>query len=296
VGPHQAEADVTLPVVIDTDIGTDIDDTWALALAARSPELDVRLVTTVSGDPMYRARVTRGLLGPGVRVAAGRGGGRDVHPGQPQAELAASGAAGPIEDDGVAALVEACAGDEPVTIIALGPLTNLAAALEVDPTIAGRARVVAMLGSVRLGYRGAPEPAAEYNVHVDVPACRAVLAAPWSVTITPLDTCGTILLRGDRYQRVLASPDALTGRVLATYREWLGDANAPLYDRRSTTLYDCVAIHLAHDESLHEIEELPLAVDDDGLMRVEQDAPVVRVATRWRDEEAFLDHVVTRLT
>jgi inosine-uridine nucleoside N-ribohydrolase len=279
-------------VVIDTDIGTDIDDTWALALAAHSPELAVRLVTTVSGDPLYRARVARGLLGADVPVAVGLGGGRNVHPGEPQRSLAEL-STGAFVDDGVGALVDACA--SPITIIALGPLTNLAAALERDPTIAERARVVAMLGSVRVGYRGAPDPTPEYNVAVDVDACRAVLAAPWSVTITPLDTCGTILLKGDAYQRVLASADPIVRRTLDSYRSWLGDA-PELFDRRSTTLYDCVAIQLAHDESLVEIEELPLAVDDDGLMRIEDGAPVVRVATRWRDgEESFVRHLVDRL-
>lgn len=280
-------------VVIDTDIGTDIDDTWALALARRSPELDVRLVTTVSGDPLYRARVALGLLGDaGIPVAAGLGGGRDVHPGQPQAGLAAE-TAGPVRVDGLDALLEACR--EPVTIIALGPLTNVAAALERDPSIATRVRVVAMLGSVRLGYRGSPVPAAEYNTAVDVAAVRTVLGAPWSVTITPLDTCGTVLLRDDDYQRVRASSDPLVQRLLESYREWLGES-VELFDRRSTTLYDCVAVHLAHDESLYEIEELPLAVDDDGLIRIEAGAPVVRVATRWRDQRAFIEHLVERLT
>ena len=279
-------------VLLDTDVGTDIDDTWALAMAARSPELDIRLITTVSGDPVYRARVARGLLGPGIPIAVGVGGGRDVHPGMPQRSLADL-ADGPIDDDGVGALVAACA--EPATIIALGPLTNLAAALERDPTIASRTRVVAMLGSVRVGYHGHVEPVPEYNVKVDVDAVRAVLAAPWTITITPVDTCGTILLRGEAYQRVLAAPDPMVQRLLASYREWLGDS-VELFDRRSTTLFDCVAIHLAHDESLVEIEELPLVIDDDGMMRIQDGAPVVRVATRWRDEPAFVEHLVQRLT
>lgn len=281
-----------MKVVIDTDIGTDIDDTWALALAVRSPELDIGLITTVSGDTRYRARVARGLLGPGVPIAFGLGGRRDVRPGTPQRGLAEATTDG-IDGDGVDALVAACA--EPITIIALGPLTNVAAALARDPTITERCRVVAMLGSVRVGYHGHVEPVPEYNVKVDVGAVRAVLTAPWSVTITPVDTCGTIMLRDDAYRRVLASTDPIVRRLLESYREWLGES-VELFDSRSTTLFDCVAIHLAHDESLVEIEELPLAVDDDGMMRITDGAPVVRVATRWRDEPAFIEHLVDRLT
>lgn len=280
-----------IPVVIDTDIGTDIDDSWALALALRSPELDVRLVTTVSGDALYRARVARGLLGPGIPVAVGCGGGRGVRTVEPQRAIAVEGSFG----DAVPALVDACR--EPVTIVALGPLTNLAAALAADPTVADRASVVAMLGSVRVGYHGGPGPVPEYNAAADVEACRAVLAAPWSVTITPLDTCGSVVLRGDDYALVRAvTDDPLVARLLATYEAWLDDAGRPdLFERRSTTLFDTVAVQLAHDERLVEIEELPLAVDDDGVMRVEPGAPVVRVATRWRDEPAFHRMLSTRL-
>ena len=288
-------ADRAQRVVIDTDIGTDIDDAWAIALALRSPELDVQLITTVSGDPLYRARVAGGLLDDRrVPIAVGVGGGDRVRAGEPQAGLAALSST-TFVDDGVGALVDACAA--PVTIIALGPLTNLAAALERDPSIAARARVVAMLGSVRVGYRGRPEPSVEYNTAVDVPAARAVLTAPWDVTITPLDTCGTILLEGDDYQRVRASKDPMVQRLLTSYREWLGES-VELFDRRSTTLYDCVAVHLAHDEALYEIEELAIAVEDDGTMRIEDaaTAPLVRVATRWRDQRAFIEHLVARLS
>jgi inosine-uridine nucleoside N-ribohydrolase len=285
---------VSRRIVLDTDIGTDIDDTWAIALALRSPELTVELITTVAGDVDYRARVAAGLVDdPDVRIARGLPAGDHVRPERPQPTLADAGRGATVEDDGIGALVAACA--EPVTIIAIGPLTNLAAALERDPTIASRARVVAMVGSVRVGYRGAPGAVAEYNAQVDVDAVRAVFNAPWEVLITPLDTCGTIVLRGGDYRRVRASSDPLVQRVLASYREWLGESVA-LFDVRSTTLYDCVAVHLAHDESLYDIESLPIAIDDEGIMRIEDSAPTVRVATGWRDQRAFLDHLVARLS
>jgi hypothetical protein len=75
-----------VPVILDTDIGSDIDDTWALAFLLRCPELDVRLVTTDRGRPDYRARlacqvlaagqrdVCRWVLDPSGRAIPGRGG------------------------------------------------------------------------------------------------------------------------------------------------------------------------------------------------------------------------------
>jgi hypothetical protein len=61
-------------------------------------------------------------------------------------------------------------------------------------------------------------------------------------------------------------------------------------------LFDTVAVYLAYDESLVEIERLPVAVDDDGLMRVTPGAPELRVATAWRDRDGFEDHLVKRFT
>jgi inosine-uridine nucleoside N-ribohydrolase len=53
---------MTIPVILDTDIGTDIDDTWALAMLTRCPELEPRLVVTATGDTTYRARFVAGML------------------------------------------------------------------------------------------------------------------------------------------------------------------------------------------------------------------------------------------
>ena len=51
-----------IPVIVDTDIGHDVDDVWALAFLLRCPELDVKLITTTTGDTLYRARLTAKLL------------------------------------------------------------------------------------------------------------------------------------------------------------------------------------------------------------------------------------------
>jgi inosine-uridine nucleoside N-ribohydrolase len=126
-----------------------------------------------------------------------------------------------------------------------------------------------------------------------------VLGAAWDVLLTPLDTCGTVLLRGERYQRVLGSSSPLTGAVIESYREWLDAIRRPeLADVRSSTLYDCVAVHLAHDESRWDIDDVPLSIDDDGVMHVDPSGgSTVRCALRWRDGgmDSFLDQLVTTL-
>lgn len=298
------QSSVARPVVIDTDIGTDIDDTWALALALRCRELDVRLVTTSTGDPADRAALAADLLAAGGRqdvpIGVGLPGSND--PAQPLHGLAGRAAlashAGGVHA-GVAALVDAIeASSSQVTVVALGPLTTVAAALERRPGIVDRARVVGMHGSLRVGYRGRPGPVPEYNVAGDVDAARRVFAAPWECTLAPLDTCGTVVLNDRRYRRVreAADRDPLLGAVLAQHRGWLDAVGlSELYDCGTTPLYDTLAVHLAYDESLVDIERLRVSIDDDGTMRPSDTGSPVRLATTWRDQDAFLDHLVGRL-
>jgi inosine-uridine nucleoside N-ribohydrolase len=295
----------SIPVVLDTDIGTDIDDTWALAMLLRSPELDLRLVTTVSGDTTYRAKLAARLLEVGghgdVPVGIGRPGGGLV--GTPQGsfvegfELEAHAA--PVHSDGVGAMIDTILGcEEPVALVSIGPLGNVAEALEREPRIAENARLIGMHGSLRRGYRGSDEPAAEYNVACDVEAARRAFAAPWPVTLTPLDSCGIVYLQGDLYQRVLGCDDPLVRALLENYRSWLDATSAKpgQLERRSTTLYDTVAVYLAFAEDLLEIEELGVHVDDRGFTRIDASGRPLRIASEWRDLDRFHRLIVERQT
>jgi inosine-uridine nucleoside N-ribohydrolase len=295
---------VARPVVIDTDIGTDIDDTWALAFALRCPELDVRLVTTSTGRPTDRAVLVAELLAAGGRADVPIGVGL---PGRGSCAQPLRGTAGTeaLQDhpggvlDGVTALVDTvdAAGSE-VTVVALGPLTTVAAALARRPTIAERARLVGMHGSLRLGYQGGPGPVPEYNVATDVDAARQVFSAPWQCTLAPLDTCGTIVLSGARYRRLrqAADHDPLLRAVLDHQEAWrqvVGLAEG--YEETTTPLFDTLAVQLAYDESLVELEPVRVSVDDAGTMRPGDSGRLLRLATTWKDQEAFLDHLVASL-
>lgn len=300
------------PVILDTDIGGDIDDTWALALLLTSPELDLKLVVTDTGDTVYRAKVAAKLLEIagradvplGIGLRQGPGEGHDDALVQPQgpwiADYDLARYSGAVHEDGVAAMIDAImAAPEPVTIIAIGPVPNLAEALRREPRIAGRvARVVGMHGSIRRGYGGAPEPAAEYNVYADVAACRAMVAAPWPITLTPLDTCGVVALRGEAYARVLASDAPLARAIIENNRIWAARVAWTQIDPavESSVLFDTVAVYLAFSEAWLEMEELPLRITDDGWTVIDPAAGrAVRCATRWTNLPAFEALLVDRL-
>jgi inosine-uridine nucleoside N-ribohydrolase len=294
------------PVVLATDVGTDVDDTWALAQLLRAPELDARLVLTEAGDARYRASIAARLLeragrtdvpvGLGVEVGWAddhdhHGDRRTQAPWVDDYDLDAS--PGVVREDGVGALVELVRGAaEPVVVVSIGPTPSLATAVEREPELAEACRFVGMHGSVHEGYDGG-DPDAEYNVAADPAALRTVLSAPWrDVLLTPLDTCGRARLAGERFHEVwCATDDPLVRGVVEN--SCLFAALAPWADyddftRRSSTLYDCVAVTLAHDESLVETERLRFDVTDEGYTAVDPEGAFdARVALRWRDLDAF---------
>jgi inosine-uridine nucleoside N-ribohydrolase len=297
----QAEQMPPTPVIIVTDIGTDIDDSWAIALALRSPELEVKLVLTDSTDARYRAAVAAKLL-----EAAGRGdipiavGENHVTPGEENKTLIPWIAGydlakypGGVFEDGAAALVDTIRKSaRPPTIVAIGPVPTLAKALAQAPDIAARCRFVGMYGSFDVGYGGGP-PSAEFNVKLDPAALRRVLGAPWrDILLTPLDTCGTVSLGGARYHALWsATGDPLLRALITSYcvfaprQNWM---NCDYFATRSTTLFDCVAVYLAFAEDLVETETIAYAVTDDGFTRRTADGPLkARVAIRWKNRDGF---------
>jgi inosine-uridine nucleoside N-ribohydrolase len=290
-------------VIFDTDIGDDIDDTWALALLLKSPQLDLKLVTTTYGKAEYRAKIIARLLTVAKRtdVPVGLGaGGRDGIGGQQDwvKDYQLKDYPGKIHQDGVAALIELIeASPQPITVISVGPCTTVAAALQRRPQIAGKAFFVGMDGSVRKGY-GNKGPDAEWNVKANVPAARQVLSAPWKlISITPLDTCGLVQLSGDRFQTLVKSEDPLVKAMLDNYRIW---AKKDRLDqlKASTTLFDTAAVYLAYpgNRPLMERETLSILVTDDGFTRIDPAGKKMSVAVNWTPLDGYLDLLVKTLT
>jgi inosine-uridine nucleoside N-ribohydrolase len=297
-----------LPVILDTDIGDDIDDTWALALLLRSPELDLKLVVGDYGRALYRARLLARFLEKAGRTDVPVGVGLDISPKGEDGRQAAwiknydlKSYPGKVHTDGVQAMIDLIMkSPKPITLIAIGPLPNIAEALKREPRIAERARFVGMHGSVRVGYGGSSSPAAEWNVKADPKSCRAVFTAPWDMTITPLDTCGLVHLRGEKYAHVRDSKDPIANAVIENYRAWANSANdknlAKLPDSASSTLFDTVAVYLAFSQSYCEMEDFKLTVTDDGFTRIDQSGKNIHTAAKWKNMSAFEDLLVSRLT
>ncbi|RPI98209.1 MAG: nucleoside hydrolase, partial [Chloroflexi bacterium] len=216
-----------IPVVLTTDIGDDIDDTWALGFLLRCPELDLKLAIGDYGKTQYRAKLLAKLLEAAKRTDVPVGAGVEVEPrgegpqGDWVKDYRLASYAGKVHQDGVGALIDlVMKSREKVTIVAVGPMPNIAAALAREPRIAEKARLVGMYGSVRRGYNGSEKISAEWNVKAAAQACQKAFTAPWEITITPLDTCGVVILDGEHYARVRDSKDPLAAAIIENYRMW----------------------------------------------------------------------------
>ena len=304
-----------LPVVFDTDICDDIDDTWALVMLLQSPEFDIKLITTAVNNTPEKAKVVARILEIAGRtdipVGIGIQQNKNNHRQREWVkDYKLSSYPGKVHQDGVQAIVDTIMKSrKPMTVIAVGPLPNIAAALEREPRIANKARFVGMHGSIYKGYGGSSNISAEYNVKAYPKAAQRVFTEPWDITITPLDTCGIVHLTGEKYQKVLKANTPLTNALIENYRAWYkqGIRNKDLSEEelnkrtnrqinsRSTTLFDTVGIYLGMTEKLVKIEKLGIKVTDDGYTRIDKNAKVINCATEWKDLGAFEDFLVERL-
>jgi inosine-uridine nucleoside N-ribohydrolase len=290
------------PVILDTDIGDDIDDTWALAMLLKSPELDLKLVTTTCGKAEYRAKLIAKLLTVAGRddIPIGLGEGGREGGGALDAWIAdykLSGYRGKVHQNAAAAIVDLIGtSSQPITIISIGPSHTLATALKAKPQIASKACYVGMQGSVFKGYDGGPVTA-EYNVKTNVEAAQKVLSAAWMKTaITPLDTCGLVTLSGERFGKLVKSHDPLVKAVLENYRIWAKKSRISDLDS-SSILYDTAAVYLAYaDTPLLKRPTLAISVNDDGVTKVDPKGRKMSVATEWKDLDGFRDKLIDVLT
>jgi len=296
-----AAAPPPVPVILDTDIGDDIDDTWALMMLLGNPQIDLKLVVTAFHDTHRKTRLLAKMLEKVGRTDVSIGTGvktKDAPINQEEwlGDYSLDDYKGTVCEDGVQRMIEMInASPVPITLIVIGPQTNIREALKRDPDIAKKARVVSMAGSVEIGYGGKEGRFPEWNVRADVEAARAVFDAPWDITYAPLDSCGTMILKGDRYKTVAESKNPLAVTTIENYQLWKNRKHHPA--DTSSVLFDTVAIYLAFDESFCKMETVKLSIDDKGNTVPDPDnGRPVHCAMDWNNRDAFEDLLVKSLT
>ena len=184
-------------IIIDTDIGDDVDDAFALGLALTSPEVEILGITTAWGDTQLRARLVDRLLAETgtANIPVAEGIRTQSKTPFSQARWAQAGPAAKSHPQAVDFLLDNIRRNPgEITLVAIGPLTNIGAAIDRDPaTFKKLKRVVLMGGSIHKGYgdlgyvpdRG-PQP--EYNIYSDVAAAQRLFSSGVPIFMMPLDS------------------------------------------------------------------------------------------------------------
>lgn len=196
---------MTRRIILDTDLamgapGSDIDDGFALALALADPEIVVEAVTTVGGnsDVVTSTRLTHDLLArigrADVPVHQGSGAPLDRR-WRRTPDVADEGADGVRSRSAVDEIVRRVMAEPgELTVVAIGPLTNVALALMVEPRVATAVREIVVMGGVYLKHTNVLAMPGEYNFWCDPDAAAAVLASGARVRLVGLDVTEQVRL------------------------------------------------------------------------------------------------------
>jgi len=273
-------------VIIDTDIGDDVDDAFALALAVKSPELEVLGVTTTFGETEVRAQIVDRFLeavgSAQIPVMAGKPTGKTPMSQRRYAEeghftkRAHGDAADFILDQ-----VRKNPGE--ITLIAIGPLMNVGAAIDRDAaTFKKLKRVVIMGGSVRKGYGdyGYNEhfpPIPEWNILNDVVSAQKLFAAGVPLYVMPLDSTQ---LKLDEVKRafLFTRGTAVTDQLAILYHLWA---------QETPTLFDPMTLAFVLKPELCPVTPLHIRVDEKGYTRDEPGTPNAQVCLSSNPEDFF---------
>ncbi len=261
-------------IVIDTDPG--VDDAIALFLAVASPELDVVGVTTVSGNvnvdkTTLNARRILELVGRSdIPIARGAPVSLSGVPGNDASEVHGDDGLGELtwpepsvleSPENAVSLLYRLATEGPLTIVAIGPLTNLAHLVTQHPDVVTEVERVVVMGGA--SYHGNVTPAAEFNVWADPEAAAVTFAAGWPLTILPLDVTHQATINDDdlAYFRSLGSEvGRRSADMLEPYaqfhEEWRGD--------RDLIMHDALAVYEVIDPTAIEKEGVLVTVETGG--------------------------------
>ncbi len=304
-----------IPLLVDCDPG--LDDAVALLLALASPEVEVLGITTVAGNQTVEKTTRNALqvleLGgrPEIPVAVGAARplvgqlvvAADAHgesgldgPSLPEPKIEPVGA--PAVDFLAERLQRA---DGPVTLVALGPLTNVALLLAHEPDAAERIRRIVLMGGA-IG-PGNMTPSAEFNIWIDTEAAHRVFESGVPLTMVGLDVTNRAVLTPEHADalRERGPVGAAVGAMLDFYLGFYLSA----YDHGGAPIHDALAMAHVIRPAVLTTEARPVAIERTGVCRgrtvvdmrrrVELPAPNVDVAVEV-EVAAFKELLLDRLT
>ncbi len=280
-------------IIIDTDIGDDIDDAFAVALALRSPELQIVGISTEFGETETRAKLVDRMLGEAGRqdIPVAIGIHTDAKTSFGQRPYAEGGhfakTSHPAAVDFILDQIRKNPGE--ITLVTIGPLVNVGAIIDRDPqTFKKLKRVVSMGGSIDRGYGdpyGPPTPPQpEWNILNDVASAKKLFASGVPVYLMPLDSTQLKLDEVGR-EYLFRQGTPITDALVILYHQW---------GQQTPTLYDPMTIAFIDDPKLCPVQPMKITVDDKGMTLRGTGTPNAQVCLH-SDSEAFFQFYLGRV-
>ncbi len=282
-------------IILDTDIGDDIDDAFALALALKSPELEIVgicIENTVDGREKIALRlihiagrddipVAKGLAVPGLK---------GKHPANQVPWSIDYDLTKPYKLNAVDFIISK-AKESPgeITLVTIGPLTNVAAALRKEPAIKDMIKEIAMMGGpfyVEYGIRIKQKPGSDYNLWCDPEAAKSIFTSGIPITSVGLQVTTHLKLWKENRDKIKNANKPLTNALWKLYKLWVFEV---------PTLYDPLAIAVTIDKTFVDRSSVHVEVDDNGDTRViEELSPNASVCT-FVDKDRFINFFMNRI-
>lgn len=261
-------------IIIDTDIGMDIDDTWALLLFLSSTLYDVSLISITNGDIDYKtklvAKILKELNMTHIPIAKGRSNEKDelIYPQKRWIEDFDMGDYEGVVYDSYEEAYQDVLGNSlsEYTVVSLAPYTSIVGVL--DLLERHKCTVVSMAGSIYKGYLGHDYPEAECNIVSDIDAAHKILSSNIELVLLPLDVCRELLIKDENYQLIKNSNNISAKIAMDNYCVWqedyVGGAIKFDYNTSTSIIYDLIAFWYLSFPQNFDVRYLTLAILEDG--------------------------------
>lgn len=257
-------------IIIDTDIGTNADDAIAIALAARSPEISIKGITTVYGNVKIRAAITNQVL----RLAGNEN--IPIYQGieQPllrEREVFWAGFEGEglqlgdyihKKDKHAVQFIIDMIMNNPgeITLVTIGPLTNIATALIIEPKIAENVKeIIMMAGVTRLGVNRLNLEPIEHNIKCDPEAASIVFRSGAPITMVGLDVTRQVFISRLEKEKMVTC-----NTPLANLLSMMMETHMNYLKRDYAYLSDPITVSLLLDRSIVKTKQMEITIENEG--------------------------------